>query len=64
MIRSEIEVKYGKEMTEKIFKSRYMQGVTCIGRRISDGKPADHEDDIGRAFRDVTGKFVHPMEWD
>lgn len=77
MIRSEIEAKYGKIMAEKIFNSRYMQGVTCVGRRISDGKPATnedfnsgnaefdfYEDDIERAFRDVTGKYVSPLEWD
>jgi hypothetical protein len=77
MIRSEIESKYGKEMAEKIFESRYMRGVTCGARRISDGKPATcedfnndnaefdfYEDDVERAFRDVTGKYVGPLEWD
>jgi hypothetical protein len=77
MIRSEIEAKYGKELTERLFKSRYMQGVTCIARRLSDGKPAMnedfkngnaeldfYEDDVERAFREMAGKFVHPLEWD
>lgn len=69
MIKSEIEAKYGKEMAEKIFASRYMQGVTCGVRRIEMGTDATcvadyYEDDVERAYRDVTGKFVHPMEWD
>jgi hypothetical protein len=69
MIRSEIESKYGKDLTEKIFASRYMKVVTCLGRIVKEisGESMEldfYEDDIDRAYRDVTGKFVHPMEWD
>ena len=62
MIWEEVEEKYGKEMADKISKSKYLHGITIsIGK---DGKPDIPERDIHLAYKDVTGKHIGVGEWD
>ena len=61
MIWEEVEKKYGKELADKMNKSQYLQGITI---EMRDGKPDIPEEDIIRAWKDVTGKFIHPLDWD
>ena len=62
MMWSEVEKKYGKELAKKMSKSRYLKGNTVTIR--PDGKFDIPERDIDLAWRDVTGKAIHPLEWD
>jgi hypothetical protein len=77
MIWKEVEAKYGKEIADKMAKSNWLQGITLVARRKSDGLPAEHkdylsgdfefdyyEDDLDRAYRDVMGQKISVTEWD
>lgn len=62
MIWSEVEDKYGKEMADKMKKSQYLFGITCVKR--DDGELDIPESDIELAYKDVTGQKIHPYEVD
>lgn len=62
MIWEEVERKYGKKLSDKMKKSVYLKGITIT--RTEDGKVDIPEHDIYLAYKDVTGKDIHPLEWD
>ncbi|GAI09732.1 unnamed protein product [marine sediment metagenome] len=62
MIWEEVEEKYGKEIADKMKKSKMMCGITMSLR--ADGKTDIPERDIELAYKDVMGKPIHPLEWD
>lgn len=62
MLWEEVEKKYGKKLAAKMKKSKWLHGITVKIRK--DGKIDIPECDIDRAYRDVTGKSIHPSEWD
>lgn len=43
-------------------KSKYLQGITVT--MTKEGKTDIPEHDIHLAYRDVTKKKIHPLEWD
>lgn len=62
MIWEEVEKEYGKEMADKMKKSKMLQEIT---RSLTkDGKVDIPERDVRLAYKDVTGKFIHPFECD
>lgn len=62
MIWDEVEKKYGKNISNKMKKSRYLCGVTCTVRE--DGVFDFPERDIELAYKDVIGKPILEGEWD
>ena len=62
MIWKEVEKKYGKEMADKMSKSLFLTGITISINK--DGETNIPETDIIRAYKDVTGKKIHPLDWD
>ena len=62
MIWEEVEEKYGKKLADKMKKSKMLCGITMSLR--PDGKCDIPEGDIHLAWKDVTGKYIHPLEWD
>jgi hypothetical protein len=61
MIWREVEEKYGKKIADKMKKSQYLNGVTC---GMKNGEIDWYDSDLDLAYRDVTGKYIHPEEWD
>jgi hypothetical protein len=62
MLWQEVIDKYGKEMAKKMSKSKMLRGITMT--MTADGKPDIPESDIYLAWKDVTGKKIHDLEWD
>ena len=62
MIWEEVEKKYGKELADKMRKSKYLQGITV--ELTEEGKVDIPEGDIRLAYKDVLGKPIHFLEWD
>jgi len=62
MIWEEVEKIYGKALAKKMEKSKYLQGITVT--MTKEGKTDIPEHDIHLAYKDVTGKKIHPLEWD
>ena len=62
MIWEEVIEKYGKKLAKKMEKSKYLKGITVEMR--PDGKTDIPEGDIHLAWKDVTGRQIHPFEWD
>ncbi|MEK6842134.1 MAG: hypothetical protein AABX91_03220 [Nanoarchaeota archaeon] len=59
---SEIEQKYGKMLTNKIIKGRYLDG--CTIRVNEDGTEDIPEEDIIRVIREINGEKIGAFEWD
>lgn len=62
MIWEEVEKKYGKEIADKMNKSKYLHGITV--ELTEDGKVDIPEGDIMLAYKDVMGKPIYCEEWD
>lgn len=62
MLWSEVESRYGKRIANKMKHSKYLRGITITLR--DDGRMDIPEHDINLAYKDVTGKRIHPLEWD
>lgn len=73
----EVEEKYGVETANKMKRSQWLQGITVLARKKSDCRPATYEDyecgnivfeypeeDIERAYLDVTGQSQKITDWD
>jgi hypothetical protein len=61
MIWSEIEKRYGKKLANKMKKSEYLIGITV---EMKNGQMDIPESDIHLAWKDATGKKIHPLEID
>lgn len=62
MIWSDVEKKYGKEIVNKMRKSKYLRGITV--ELTEDGKVDIPEGDIRLAYKDVMNMSIHFLEWD
>ena len=62
MIWEEVEKKYGKELANKISKSKYLQGITV--ELTKNGEVDIPEGDIVLAHKDIMGKPIYYEEWD
>ena len=62
MIWKEVEEKYGKKIVDKTRQSKYLRGITV--ELTNEGKVDIPEYDIKIAYKDVTGKYISPFEWD
>ena len=62
MIWEDVEKKYGKELADKMRKSKYLQGITV--ELTEEGKVDIPEGDIKLAYKDVTGKPIYYEEMD
>ena len=62
MIWSEVIKKYGKELADKMRKSKYLQGITV--ELTEEGKVDIPEGDIRLAYKDVMGKPIYYEEMD
>lgn len=60
MLWEEVEEKYGKELADKMSKSKWLNGITIS--YTEDGKIDIPESDIERAYKDVTGGVIYG--WD
>ena len=57
----EIEKKYGKKLTEKIRKSRILDGITISLKKGEEDIP---EIDIELAIKEIKGEKISDSEWD
>ena len=62
MIWEEVGKKYGKEIADKMSKSKYLRGITV--ELTEDGKVDISEGDIAIAYKDITNKPIYYEEWD
>ena len=62
MIWEDVEKKYGKELADKMSKSKYLKGITV--ELTKEGKVDIPEGDIVLAYKDVMNMPIHYMEWD
>ena len=59
MKRNDAIMKYGKTMFSKMQK--HLNGITIS---IINGEEHIPESDLERAYKQVKGKKVHPLDWD
>jgi len=65
MIWKEVEEKYGKNVSEAMKNSKYLQCITCQEIIIDSKKEVDiPERDIELAFKDIKGEYINSLEWD
>lgn len=57
----EIEKKYGKKLTERIRKSRMLDGITISLKKGEEDIP---ERDIKLAIKEIKGEKISDSEWD
>ncbi len=62
MIWEDVELRYGKKLTDKMKKSQYLQGITV--KKLPNGEIDIPERDIDLAYRDVKKKPISITEWD
>ena len=62
MIWEEVIKKYGKELADKMSKSKYLQEITV--ELTEEGKVDIPESDIMLAYKDIVGKSIYYEEWD
>ena len=62
MIWSDVTKRYGKEITDKMKQSSYLQGITISFTK--DGEIDYPESDIRLAFKDVKGEKIYSFEID
>jgi len=62
MIWKEVEEKYGKHVAEAMKDSKYLECITCT--MTKRGEVDIPERDIELAYREITGGYIHPLEWD
>ena len=62
MIWEEVEKKYGKEIADKMSKSKYLRGITI--ELTKEDKVDIPEGDIRLAYKDVMNMSIHFLEWD
>lgn len=53
---------FGKEMSDKMKKTGYLDGITC--EMDENGQLLIPRSDIDRAYRAAKGEKIHPEEWD
>jgi hypothetical protein len=59
---SEVEKKYGKELSDKMSKSQYLECITVT--LAFDGTWDYPERDIDLAYRDIMKLPISSLEWD
>lgn len=62
MIWKDVEEQYGMDMANRMKNSKMLTGITVTIQ--DDGEFDIPERDIELAYRDVTGGYIHPFEWD
>ncbi|MDP3027657.1 MAG: hypothetical protein Q8N63_08175 [Nanoarchaeota archaeon] len=62
MKKKELEVKYGKELINRIFSEGYLDGCTIALNK--DGTEDIPETDIIIALREIRGEKISQFEWD
>lgn len=62
MIWKEVEETYGKELADKMYKSKMLDGITVTTN--DDGTVDIPERDIRLAYKDVMKIPIHHLEWD
>ena len=62
MIWKDVEEQYGMDMANRMKNSKMLTGITVTIQE--DGEFDIPERDIELAYRDVTGGYIHPFEWD
>ena len=61
MIWQEIVSEYGESVAEEMKHSSMLTGITVTKRGDEWDIPRE---DVERAYRDVKGEFIHPLEMD
>lgn len=58
----QVEIEFGKELSERMKKSKYLQGITMTMN--DDGTTDIPESDIACAYKDITGMEIAWWEYD